>query len=134
MNKQIRPTDTALEKLEKVLPAQSTAAFLAVKAFLDVGQGSGSQVNIVSMGVIVFITLIIPFAARILNDIQSQAQQLIMSITFFIWAINIEFTRVVALSIFDPVSAYVRLLIPTLLILWAVLVFPILMGVFKERH
>lgn len=136
IDKQIRPTDTALEKLEKILPAPATAAFLAIKAFIDVSDSSGSAANLIPyiiFGVIIFICLLIPLAARAFNGIKDIYHQIIMTITFFIWAVNIEFLRIMDMDSNFVLSNAVLLkfIIPISLILWAILLMPLSLSLLK---
>ena len=135
-DKQIQSTDTALEKLEKILPAQATATLLAIKAFLDVSVVGNPQsqefAGYIILSVIVLIALLVPLTARVLSNVSSKPQQYIMALTFFIWAINIEYTRILSMSALSSVSLLVGILIPIVLLLWAILIVPILFGIFKN--
>jgi hypothetical protein len=123
----VKPTDTFAEKLAKILPAEITAVFLAIKSIIDLvarGGGVGDLAPYVSFAVILFLAVVTPIFLQLTGHVQRLALALFLSISFLIWSVNIEYSNIISIA---PMGwgAILSFLIPILLILWAGLALPV---------
>ncbi|MEO0636145.1 MAG: hypothetical protein AAFY73_05800 [Pseudomonadota bacterium] len=126
--------DEPLDRLFKLLPAESTAAFLLLRGLFPVESTRDSI--IVEMGILYGLTALIvvltPFLLRRVWNVRDVKIIAFMTMTFIIWALNIDIERVVLASeylIQDVWSGFEFVLNPLLLkgllIVWAVTLVPL---------
>lgn len=123
-------TSLATREVGKLLPTEATAAFLSVKAMIDLSENRNHEyASLFLLGVIVLITLVTPWAAKVLLNVKNAKHRWVLAASFAIWACNIEFNRLVALVPTNKIL--VELAIPGALLLWSTLFLPIFLDVFR---
>jgi hypothetical protein len=123
----VKPTDTFAEKLAKILPAEVTAVFLAIKSIIDlVAQGGGGAqlAPYVTFAMILLLAVVTPIFLQLTGHVQRLALSIFLSVSFLIWSVNIEYSNLISIA---PAGwgAVLSFLIPILLILWAGLALPV---------
>jgi hypothetical protein len=126
-DRDIKPTDPFSDKLLKLLPAEVTGAYLAIRSVVELAtqervSGQERLPAYVLFGVIIFLTIATPIFLQLMDLITKNSQRIFIASSFFIWSINIEYLRIVEIS---PAQAVAKLVIPILLILWAALALPV---------
>jgi hypothetical protein len=126
----VQPTDAYADKLLKLLPAEVTAAYLAIRSVVDLTT-AGQPPNpadpdklpaFIILGVIVLLTVGTPIFLQLMDLISRNSQRIFMALSFFVWAINIDYPQMLKILPFDRLLMY---LIPISLILWAGLALPV---------
>ena len=116
-----------------VIPAEVTAAYLGVRALVATIAQSNEEVAqydpLVMVALIVLLTVLSPWITSALRGGTKAKQQIIPALSFAIWALNIDYQRVIDLLITIDAGDLARIIatyaIPILLILWAALVVPV---------
>jgi hypothetical protein len=127
MDRNIKPTDQALDKLLKSLPAEVTAAYLAIRsviAIISSATGTDSTASYILLFIILLLTVITPFFLKAMDIIVVSIQRYFLAVTFFIWAVNIDYNSMLAIAPLDT-GIFFAYGIPILLILWAALALPV---------
>ncbi len=125
MDRTVKPTDGFLDKIYKVLPAEITAVYLAIRSVIEMVGGTGYSPTgaIISIFVILFLTVLTPFILPVFQVITTVSQRYFIAASFLIWALNIEYGN---LEIIVPafLGEVIAFGIPITLILWAGLGLP----------
>jgi hypothetical protein len=133
MSGDIVSTDSAMEALSKLLPSQVTAAFLGVRAVVDMASpADGSMGNVVAIVMIGFITLMTPVVAYWILGVKNRVHLLSLAITFLVWAVNIEYARIVNMAISNP--DFWALMLPIGLILWSAICLPVIFHIIRIKQ
>lgn len=101
-----------LEKLARLIPAEVTAAFLAINTVLGT-ENTSVNINLAIISAIV-LAILSPLLLVRFSGVTTRFQIFTAPVTFLIWACNIAIYR------FDP-SWEPDKVLPTMLILWTVI-------------
>lgn len=128
MTRDISPTGQFSDKILKLLPAEVTAAYLAIRSVIDLVSGNQGATDLVSsyilFAVIIILMALTPVFLSAVRAVTDRRRQWFLSFSFFVWAINIDYSRVILIAPTGTASVLIYV-IPILLISWAALALPI---------
>ncbi|WP_417309116.1 hypothetical protein [Devosia sp.] len=124
MQRGIVESDTFQDRLLKLLPAELTAVFLAIRSVVELGSGNTPQIGAwLSFFIIVVLTLATPVVLGVFRTGVDWSLRLFMAATFLIWSLNIDIGNVLLISHGELVPL-VQMVLPILVILWAGIAWP----------
>jgi len=84
----IEASDNLYQRINKMLPADATGAFLAIEAVVDQFQAQSPKwAAEVTVGAIAAIAIVLPFYNRLLLGISSTLQTGFIVLTFLLWSV-----------------------------------------------
>ena len=116
-----------------VIPAEITAAYLAVRALVATiaqsGEGAAQWDPLVMVIVLGVLTVLTPWLSPKLHGGNWKQPGLFAAFSFVVWAANIDYERILDLLVDNGASSFVLMAftyaIPIALLLWAMLAIPI---------
>lgn len=118
MARTISHTNTYMDKLVKLIPAEWVSAYVALKGILDSAPGAP---HLVYYATVVLLLLLLPLYLRRVMGVESVGQILATMVSFVIWVFSLGGEYVGALPWYEPYQGSI------VLILWT-LAIPVLMG------
>ena len=138
MTIQIEPGENTYQKLNKLLPADATGAFLSIQALIaqfkvSLDPDKAASVAAISTAVvIVVIMIILPFYARYYLGILNKLQILFLIITFLVWSIYLSQGPLTNLLVNYGVSGdYFGLIASITMIIWTLVISPAISHILK---
>jgi hypothetical protein len=87
--REVSSLDSYSSKLAKLIPAEVTAAYLAVNSLVPVDQGYSAPVKIT----LIVLTVFCPLYLWVLQNVRDPLQLLFTTGAFPLWALNISYPR-----------------------------------------
>jgi hypothetical protein len=135
------------DRVLAILPAEVTAVYLAVRSIVSLlaenKESIYTYIPYVLFICILILTVAAPFFAQIVRGLKIRYDGIIIAVSFLIWALNIDYQRMVTLAtnVYDLAThaqtasdnaipiLVVRFGLPIILIMWAGLVIPIVSAI-----
>jgi hypothetical protein len=117
-----------------VIPAEITAAYLAVRALVATiaqsGEGAAQWDPLVMTIVLVLLALVTPWLSSKLHSGNWKRPEIFPAFSFAVWAANIDYQRLLDLLVDNGASSFALMAftyaIPIALLLWAMLAIPVI--------
>lgn len=136
MSREIKPDDEYLDRLYKLLPAEVTGAYIAIRTLIDPTTNDNDKYLFFFGGVILVLA---PFVYYWVLKISDWVQVAFLTFSYVVWAANIDVLKIVAAR---PASwadsAIAQFLLNTtfikgFLIIWVILLVPLVLRQPSER-
>lgn len=136
MSREIKPNDEYLDRLYKLLPAEVTGAYIAIRTLIDPITNENDKYLFFFAGVIL---LLAPFVYYWVLKISDWVQVAFLTFSYVVWAANIDVVKIIAAkpaSLADSGIAQFLLnatFIKGFLIIWVILLVPLVLRKPTER-
>jgi hypothetical protein len=136
MSREIKPNDEYLDRLYKLLPAEVTGAYIAIRTLIDPITNENDKYLFFFGGVILVLA---PFVYYWVLKISDWVQVAFLTFSFVVWAANIDVVKIIAAkpaSWADSAIAQFLLnatFIKGFLIIWVILLVPLVLRKPSER-
>lgn len=135
MSREIKPDDEYLDRLYKLLPAEVTGAYIAIRTLIDPTTNDNDKYLFFFGGVILVLA---PFVYYWVLKISDWVQVAFLTFSYVVWAANIDVLKIVAARPASWDSAIAQFLLnPTFikgfLIIWVILLVPLVLRQPSER-
>ncbi|MCK1385760.1 hypothetical protein [Bradyrhizobium sp. 21] len=125
MSREIKKTDNNLDRLYKLLPAEITGAYIAIRTLIT--PENNSQDGFLLFFAIVILVIAPFFYYRVLG-VRNLLQVVFLTFSYVVWAANIDIVKIVALKDTTDSAALKFIFDPTfikgILVIWVMLLVP----------